>query len=64
MTVKKQFAQDGADLEVRMDQLVVVLAQMLDEPAAADRPAKTSPNADLRSVDDRDIHVIENNPRK
>ena len=39
MTVNKQFAQDGAALDDRMDQLLEVLVQLLEEPnpPAADK---------------------------
>lgn len=62
MIAKKQFAQDGDALDERMDQLVEVLAQLLEEPlnpaAAADNPAGNTAIADLHSGDDRVIHVV------
>lgn len=68
MTVNKHFAQDGNALDERMDQLVEVLAQLLEEPqnpqtAAADNQ-DTAAIADLRSADDRVIHVVGKNPKK
>jgi hypothetical protein len=35
MIVKKQFAQEGDALDERMDQLVEVLAQLLEDPPRA-----------------------------
>jgi len=62
MIVKKQFAQEGDALDERMDQLVEVLAQLLEEtpnpPAAADNQAGNTVIADLHSGDDRVIHVV------
>ena len=60
MTVKKQFAQDGGDLDASMDQLVEVLAQLLDEPAGPQNQDAAPAIADLHSGNDRGIHVIEN----
>jgi len=60
MTVKKQFAQDGGDLDASMDQLVEVLAQLLDEPAGPQTQDTAPAIADLPSGNDRGIHVIEN----
>jgi hypothetical protein len=56
MTVIKRFAQDDTRLDDCMDQLVEVLAQLLDE--------KPDPGAigDLHSRDTRVIHVVGENP--
>jgi hypothetical protein len=64
MTVKKQFAQDGGDLDGCMDQLIEVLAQLLDEPVSAPNPGAAPPAADLHSGNDRVIHVVVQNPNK
>jgi len=63
MTVKKQLAQDGVTLDDCLDQLVEVLAQLLEEApntpaAAADNPGTITAIADLRSGNDRAIHVV------
>lgn len=68
MTVKKQFAQGETALDECMDQLVEVLAQLLEEPqnpqtAAADNQG-TAAVADLRSGPARAIHVVVNNEEK
>jgi hypothetical protein len=52
MTIIKSFAQDGNALDGCMDQLVEVLAQLLDEKPV---PA---PITDLHSDDTRGIHVV------
>jgi hypothetical protein len=52
MTIIKRFAQDGTALDDGMDQLVEVLAQLLDEQWD---PATIT---DLRSGDDRGIPVV------
>ena len=52
MTIIKRFAQDGTALGDGMDQLVEVLAQLLDEQPV---PA---PITDLHSNDSRGIHVV------
>jgi len=64
MTVNKQFAEDCGDLEASMDQLVEVLAQLLDEPASPQNPDAAPPIADLHSGHDRGIHVIGNKLKK
>lgn len=64
MTINKQFAQDGNALDDCMDQLVEVLAQLLEEPqdpaSGAGDQAGATPVDDLRSGDDRVIHVVTN----
>jgi hypothetical protein len=65
MTVKKQFAQDGVALDDCLDQLVEVLAQLLEEqpnpPAAdADESGTTPAIAELHLGNDRAIHVVVN----
>lgn len=65
MTVNKRFAQDGTALDDCMDQLLEVLAQLLEEPqnqAAAGGAAQ--PGSDLPSGDDRVIHVVVHNQKK
>jgi hypothetical protein len=52
MKIIKSFAQDRNTLDERMDQLVEVLAQLLDEAAGA------TPITDLRSVGGRGTHVV------
>jgi hypothetical protein len=52
MTIIKSFAQDGTAPDDCMDQLVEVLAQLLDEQRD---PATLT---DLRSGDDRVTHVV------
>jgi hypothetical protein len=64
MTVNKQFAHDGGDLDASMDELVEVLAQLLDEPAGTQNQDASPAIADLHSGDDRGIHVIESEPEK
>ena len=59
MTIKKHFAIDGGDLDASMDELVEVLAQMLDEPTSAENQGTTPAIVDLHSPNDRVIHVIE-----
>lgn len=50
MTIRKQFAQDGAALDDRMEQLLEVLVQLLEEhPSAA--------TSDLRLGSTRATHV-------
>jgi hypothetical protein len=58
VTISKRFAPGGDDLAACMDQLVEVLAQLLEE---APDPA---PNADLRQGDNRVIHVSVGNSTK
>ncbi len=48
MTIIQRFAEDASGLDDCMDQLVEVLAQLLDE----------QPVPDLRSDDARVIHVV------
>jgi hypothetical protein len=55
MTVKKRFAQDGSDLDGRMDQLVEVLAQLLDEPS---HPGEASAPDDLH-LGGRESHACQ-----
>jgi len=52
MTITKAFAQDGTALDDCIDQLVEVLAQLLDEKQV---PA---PITDLHSDDTGGIHVV------
>jgi hypothetical protein len=52
MTVNKQFAQDGAPLDDCMESLLEVLAELLEEPQNA------TATAELRSGNDRAIHVV------
>jgi hypothetical protein len=64
MTIRKQFAQEGVALDDCLDQLVEVLARLLDEapnpPAPPENnPASVTAIADLRSGNDRAIHVVE-----
>ena len=54
MTVNKQFAQDGAPLDDCMESLLEVLAELLEEPQNA------TATAELRSGNDRAIHVVNN----
>ncbi len=56
MTVKRDFAQDGGELDACMDQLVEVLVQLLEDKVDPHIP---SPIGDLHSENDRAIHVIE-----
>jgi hypothetical protein len=63
MTVKRDFARDGGELDASMDQLVEVLAQLLDEPASPQNQ-NAAVIADLHSGNDRGIHVIESEPEK
>ena len=63
MTMIKRFAQDGAALDDCMDQLVEVLAQLLEENQdpmvkAADENPGLPAIADLHSGSDRVIHVV------
>lgn len=63
MTVNKQFAQDGVALDDCLDQLVEVLAQLLEEApnpptATAANPEAVTASSDLRSGNDRVIHVV------
>jgi hypothetical protein len=65
MTVKKQFAPDGAPLDECMESLLGVLAELLQE--TPDQPTAEAVNQDdaraiaaLRSRDDRAIHVVVN----
>jgi hypothetical protein len=58
MTVNKRFAEDGDELDAFMDQLVEVLAQTLIE--SSERGDSTAAIEDLRSENERAIHVIEN----
>jgi hypothetical protein len=69
MTVKKQFAQDGAPLDDCMESLLEVLAELLEEPenppvAGTENQGTGEASADLRSGDDRAIHVVVNNQEK
>jgi hypothetical protein len=64
MTVNKQFAQEGGELDASMDQLIEVLAQLLDEPASPQNQDAALVMADLHSEYDGGIHVIENKPTK
>ena len=64
MTVKKQFAEDGGDLDASMDQLVEVLAQLLDDAADQQNQHVAPAIADLHSGNDRVIHVIEKEPQE
>lgn len=65
MTVNKQFAQDGAALDDRMDQLLEVLVQLLEEPnPPASDQGTAVPTKDLRSGGTRGIHVSVDNSRK
>jgi hypothetical protein len=64
MTVKKQFALDGGDLDASMDQLVEALAQLLDEPAGAKNQGAAAATTDLHSRDERGTHVMESKPTK
>jgi hypothetical protein len=61
MIVNKQFAQNGA-LDIRMDQLLEVLVQLLEEPnpPASDQAILTVA-ADLHSQATRAIHVSVDN---
>jgi hypothetical protein len=62
MTIQKQFAQDGAALDDCLDQLVEVLAQLLEEapnpPTAVDNPEAAAAIADLHSGAAGAIHVV------
>jgi hypothetical protein len=64
MTVKKQFAQDGGDLDASMDQLVEVLAQLLDDAACPQNQDPAPAIEDLHSGNVRGIHVIEEQPER
>jgi hypothetical protein len=68
MTVNKHFAQDGTALDECMDQLVEVLAQLLEEPekpaAGAAKQGIVPATADLRSGATGVIHVVGKNPKK
>jgi hypothetical protein len=64
MTVNKQFAHDGGDLDASMDQLVEVLVQLLAESASPQNQDAPPAIVDLHSGDDRGIHVIERQPKK
>jgi hypothetical protein len=55
MTVKRDFAKDGGDLDASMDQLIEVLARLLGGPP----PQRQTPISDLRFEDKRAIHVVE-----
>ena len=63
MTIAKQFARVSTALDEHMDQLLEVLAALLEEPqnllapSAANRGAKAA-IADLRSVDDGVTHMV------
>jgi hypothetical protein len=56
MTVRKQFAEDGGELDACMDQLVEVLVQLLAEPNVPGVPIAST---DLHSENTRAIHVSE-----
>jgi hypothetical protein len=57
MIIKKQFAHHGVALDDRMDQLVEVLVQLLEEnPLAA--------TSDLRLGSTRATHVSVKNPKQ
>ncbi len=64
MIVNKQFAQDGVDLDGCLDQLVEVLAQLLEEVpnpvAGAENPRAATAIPDLPLGNDRAIHVVVN----
>lgn len=62
MIVKKQFASDGGGLDASMDQLIEVLAQMLEEPKESADGAGAA--GDLHSADNRVIHVVVQEPKK
>lgn len=64
MTVNKQFALDGGGLDASMEQLVEVLAQLLEEPAGPLNQGAAPVIADLHSGDGRVINVIEKEPEK
>jgi hypothetical protein len=64
MTVNKCFAQHGGDLDASMDQLVEVLAQLLDEPAEPQNEGSAVVIADLHLKDARVIHVVEKEAEK
>jgi hypothetical protein len=64
MIVKKRFMKDGDDLDACMDQLVEVLAQLLEEPTGHGTVAASSSVAHLHSGDARDIHVVESKSPK
>jgi hypothetical protein len=56
MTIKKQFAQDGVALDDRMEQLLEVLVQLLDEnPTAA--------TSELHLASTRATHVSVDNSK-
>ena len=69
MTIDKQFAQDGAPLDDCMESLLEVLAELLEEsqyPAATgkDNQDGAAGTTELRSGDDRAIHVVVNDHKK
>jgi len=64
MTVNKQFALDGGELDAFMEQLAEVLAQLLDEPAGPQNQGTEPAIADLHSENARVIHVIEKEPQE
>jgi hypothetical protein len=61
MTVKKLFTLDAGELDVSMEQLVEVLAQLLAERAD---PHHATPIDDLHLLHDRAIHVIDSETEK
>ena len=64
MTVIKRFAQDGNALDDCVDQLVEVLAQLLEEKQdSVVKAADDYAIADLHSGSDRVIHVVGARPR-
>jgi hypothetical protein len=64
MTVNKQFAHDGGEIDASMDQLIEALTQLLDEPASPQNQDAALVMADLHLENDGGIHVIENKPTK
>ena len=65
MSITKLFAQDPTALDDRMDQLVEVLAQLLEENGdASTGTADQEGSAELHSDADRAIHVVVNNQEK
>jgi hypothetical protein len=62
MTVNKKFAVNGGDLDALMDQLVEVLAQLLEEPVGPQNQGHLVGMSDLHLGNDRGIHVIEKEP--
>ena len=64
MTVSKRFAPDGGELDPCMDQLVEVLAQLLQLPEDPEEEGAIPSMIDLHSPGPRAIHVMENSSDK